>query len=245
MALPAHSTKHIPLLSHSFHGSEFQLAQRSDGVSNGTALWLGGQIVSHYLAQHHQRFSAISRPRAIELGSGIGLTALALSSLGWDVLATDVRVVLDTVLNENIANNSHLGLIETRELDWTVHPEKWAWDDPLSITSPVQNSSEDLLRPPFDLIVSADTVYDRSLVTPLLRTVHALSEGRRPWVLLCIERRDPALVDCLLQEARETWGFSTERVLTPKLAKCLEKGGVKWDRADWEGVEVWKMRLRE
>jgi hypothetical protein len=44
MALPAHSTKHIPLLSHSFHGSVLNLAQRSDGISNGNAFSLGGGI---------------------------------------------------------------------------------------------------------------------------------------------------------------------------------------------------------
>lgn len=76
MSQPAHLTKHIPLLSYSFAHSVFLLAQLSDGVSNGTALWLGGQCLALYLAQMHSKFKpANASPRAIELGSGIGLTA--------------------------------------------------------------------------------------------------------------------------------------------------------------------------
>jgi hypothetical protein len=32
-----------------------------------------------------------------------------------------------------------------------------------------------VLSPPFDLIVSSDTIYDAALVTPLFKTIHALS----------------------------------------------------------------------
>jgi protein N-lysine methyltransferase METTL21D len=74
---PAHLTKHIPVLEYSINSSVFLLSQLSDGVSNGTALWLGGQCLAMYLAQMHNKFkpSNLQRPpRAIELGSGIGLT---------------------------------------------------------------------------------------------------------------------------------------------------------------------------
>ena len=72
---PAHKTKHIPLLQYPFLSSTFSLSQLADGVSNGTALWLGGQCLAMYLAQMHTKFRHSDPPRAIELGSGIGLTA--------------------------------------------------------------------------------------------------------------------------------------------------------------------------
>ena len=75
---PAHLTKHIPVLSYSFNSTVFLLSQLSDGVSNGTALWLGGQCLAMYLAQMHSKFkpsNAQRPPRVVELGSGIGLTA--------------------------------------------------------------------------------------------------------------------------------------------------------------------------
>jgi hypothetical protein len=83
--LPAHETKHMPLLtvpdlssdSASGHsGSEkrvFELHQRAQGDTNGTALWLGGQLLSAYLVHLHatKKLSRVSN--AIELGAGIGL----------------------------------------------------------------------------------------------------------------------------------------------------------------------------
>lgn len=70
---PAHQTKHLPSLAHPILGHTFHLTQSDDGHSNGTALWLGAQILSLYLPKlpvPKQR-----RPRAVELGSGVGLTA--------------------------------------------------------------------------------------------------------------------------------------------------------------------------
>ena len=107
--------------------------------------------------------------------------SLALSSLGWDVLATDVEHVVNAVLDQNIkANLSALsespdpGKIEIRELDWTVAPESWNWENPASVTSPPSTETEleagqIQLQPPFDLIITADTVYEVGLVVPLDR----------------------------------------------------------------------------
>jgi len=87
---PAHLTKHISLLSYPFASSIFALSQLDNGHSNGTALWLGGQCLSMYLAQMHSKFKPLNRsrpPRAIELGSGIGLTAyVRLTSKSFLVL---------------------------------------------------------------------------------------------------------------------------------------------------------------
>ncbi|KAF6765124.1 hypothetical protein DFP72DRAFT_840068 [Ephemerocybe angulata] len=173
------------------------------------------------------RFAA-TNPRALELGSGIGFTALALASLGWDVLATDTRNVVQSVLDSNIQANltalpQSAGSIETRELDWTVPPDSWCWDNPLSVTSLADSPSPGLLQPPFDLIISADTV--------------VLARAGNPTAA-------NELVDTLFAEARDTWGFSVDRVPSTKLAKSLDKGGLKWSRSDWEDVEVWKLRLR-
>ncbi|KAF9483914.1 hypothetical protein BDN70DRAFT_798899 [Pholiota conissans] len=244
---PAHRTKHIPLLPCLFNNARFSLVQRADGVSNGTALWLGGQCLALFLAQAHLKFARSAlhpRPRAIELGSGIGLTALALCSLGWDVLATDIPHVISSVLAKNISHNLSAlpldsGIVQIRELDWSVPPEKWMWDHDHVIAS----HSE----PPFDIIISADTVYSLDLIEPMLRTLHALSTlslsaSRYPPILLCIERRDPALVDRLLTDAKELWSFSVERIPHKKLAKAVEKGS-QWDKSDWEGVELWKFKL--
>lgn len=192
--------------------------------------------------------------------SGCHHRSLALSSLGWDVLATDVSNVIAAVLRENISTNAAVmtgdpGLIEVRELDWTVPPSDWTWADHESITSPSQTcltESSELLRPPFDLIVTSDTLYTQSLCTPLLRSLHALSAqsvqstskcSRSPPVYICVERRDPALINRVLSEAKDTWGFVVERVPQKKLTKSMEKGALVWTKDDWDGVEIWRMTL--
>ncbi|KAF8078029.1 hypothetical protein FPV67DRAFT_1557450 [Lyophyllum atratum] len=237
MFSPAHSTKHISLLHYPFADSTFHLAQLDDGVSNGTALWLGASHSSS--AQSPIRMP----PRLVELGSGIGLTALAMSSLGWDVVATDIPHVISSVLADNIENNlqrlpAASGTINVRELDWNILPDHWTWDNAAVIASqspPSSDNNSALLSPPFDVICSADTVY-----TPALP--HLVS-ARAPPVYLCIERRDPALVDRVLADAHNTWGFNVERIPHRKLTKVMDKAGIKWPKEEWEGVEIWKFTL--
>jgi hypothetical protein len=183
--------------------------------------------------------------------------------MGWDVLATDVPNVISTVLAQNVANNIaglpvDSGMIQIRELDWTLNPDRWIWNDDKVIASGSSPSfqlspsdAKDLLQPPFDLIISADTVYSPALAEPLLRTFHTLCtlslaaspSSRPPPVFLCIERRDPALVDRLLSDAKEIWQFNVECIPRRKLGKAMEKGGIRWGKEEWEGVEIWKLTL--
>ncbi|TFK42665.1 hypothetical protein BDQ12DRAFT_719518 [Crucibulum laeve] len=258
-SLPAHQTKHIPVLSHPFGSHTFSLTQLNNGVSNGTALWLGGQCLSMYLADVHNKFKSKfqSPPRAIELGSGIGLTALALHSLDWDVVATDLPGVVNSVLSSNIRNNPlpHVaGTIQIRTFDWTIPPDQWSWNNDVAIApAPPADATSggDTLGPPFDLIFSADTVYSVSLIDPLLRTCHHLStlsaaaspSSRMPTVLLCIERRDPMLVDRLLAEAKDKWNFNVERIPRKHVVRAVEKRQTAWDKSEWEDVEIWKLKL--
>lgn len=269
---PAQDTKHLAVLSYPFLDARFSLRQLDDGQANGTALWLGAQCLSLYLPSllssprtHHTN----PRPAALDLGSGIGLTALALRSLGCDVLATDTEQVISSVLRTNILNNpppstASPGAIQIRELDWTISPRDWDWSHPSAIASrsprahpssadshAISTAPNASLRPPFDLIVSSDTIYSPALVTPLLRTLHAVSTqsiaagaSRPPPVYLCIERRDSAVIDRALTEASTVWGFAVEHVPHRKLAKAMAKGGLRWARDDWEGVELWKLVLK-
>ncbi|KAI6045383.1 hypothetical protein EDC04DRAFT_2921621 [Pisolithus marmoratus] len=256
--LPAHQTKHLPTLTYPFIDSVFHLTQSSDGTSNGTALWLGAQLLSAYLAAvvRSKSVSCKTRPRAVELGSGIGLTALALASLGYDVLATDTAYVCDSVLRHNIETNlpylpsSRAGTIQVRTLDWRVSSDMWNWGDPSSITSPTPskgvpkaNDLEDTLCPPFDLIVSSDTLYDASLVDPFFTTLQALciqgrdsTSSKPPLVLIALERRDPALISTALARAP----ISLVQVPAKKLKKALDRSGIRWDGVDWDGVEIWR-----
>ncbi|KAG8732900.1 hypothetical protein FRC11_010211 [Ceratobasidium sp. 423] len=133
MLEPAHNTKHLPFLHIPFREHLFVLAQADDGKANGTALWLSGQVLAAYVASLPPKNS-----RVIELGSGIGFTALVLASLGYHVLATDAHPSVLSLLTQNIQRNSQNlpGSVQVRKLDWCVPPEQWDWSDPTSITGP-------------------------------------------------------------------------------------------------------------
>jgi protein N-lysine methyltransferase METTL21D len=185
----------------------------------------------------------------------IYIYSLAMHSLGWDVLATDTKHTISSVLSPNIAMNytpSTGGdpIIQTRELDWLVPPMSWDWTNPVAVASTTPHTSSTgttgaNLQPPFDLIITSDTIYTPELVQPLLRALHAAAlASRSPPVYLCIERRDPALVDRALSEAQDVWGFTATRVPHRKVSKAMEKGGLKWKKEDWDGVEIWRLKLR-
>ena len=132
-----------------------------------------------------------------------------------------------------------------------VEPEHWSWAGEKSVSSPSlpkDPPTDNPIGPPFDLIMTSDTVYIPRLAQPLLRTIHALASlssagGRCPLILLCFERRDPLLIDRTLNDARQLWGFRPERVPHKKLVQAMDKAGLKWDKEDWDGVELWKLKL--
>ncbi|KAH9981239.1 hypothetical protein BGW80DRAFT_1471833 [Lactifluus volemus] len=238
--LPAHQTTHLDTIHYS---NKFILLQKHNGTSTGDVLWLGAQCLSAYLPTIHKSItlnpsSLHIRPRLLELGSGTGLAALTMHSLGWDVLATDTDHIIYSVLSPNIAMNYP----DPLALDWLVPPISWDWSNPVAVASttlpPSSTTDANLLQPPFDLIISSDTIYTSELVQPLLRTLHAAATiSGSPPVYLCIERRDPALLD-------QRWGFTTTRIPRKKISKAMEKGGLKWNKEDWDGVEIWKLKLR-
>ncbi|OCB84235.1 hypothetical protein A7U60_g8912 [Sanghuangporus baumii] len=254
------------------------------------------------------------RSRAIELGSGVGLTSLVLAAQGWSVLATDTPTVVHSVLRPNIRRNTRntintitandrtttttrlLGTVQVRALDWTVPLEEWNWSDPESVTGSssmtesgdirirtrmarevtdenFEAPGEELLGPPFDLIITADTVYSPDLIMPLLRTIKHLillsaspsqhtiaseskSESKSkfnskqkqkkscPPVYLALEKRDPAQLASFFSQAHDTWGLGAQRIPTPRIRRAMSRAGLShWKKEDWEGVEVWKLYL--
>lgn len=179
-----------------------------------------------------------------------------MCSLGWDVVATDLPDVINSVLRRNISDNlpnlpAGSGTIHVRALDWNVRPEDWVWDSDTVIALPTRSPAKPTenttqLSPPFDLIVTADTVYLLSLVEPLLRTATHLcnASGREvssgmqwPPIYLAIERRDPIVLDKFVEDARST--FEVEQLPRRVVSQAMEKSGLRWEKDDWDGVEIW------
>ncbi|GAA5910306.1 uncharacterized protein JCM6883_001149 [Sporobolomyces salmoneus] len=269
MNLPAYDTKEQDVLDYLLpNGTRIVINQDgSSPDSTGRTIWLGAQVLEAYLhdllkstsplVSPSNRNSAQRRQRIIDVGAGTGLSSLSLASMGYDVLATDLDLIVDGILCQNIkANESILEInagpsqprLETKVLDWFQDPHEWEWD------GAGEEDVQEPTGPPFDYIVSADTIYDPSLSQPLLRTLHALasrssrSTTTSPLVYIALEARDPALISDFLESAERDWSFKCSRIDHSKLRKLVEskESGLGWEEeATWEGVEVWKLKLKK
>jgi len=245
-----------------------QSATADHEPTTGTTLWLSSQLLALYLTHlyGHGGKQQKRRLRAVELGSGVGLAALVLASLGIDVVATDLPVVITQVLKKNIDAHQEVletvaasrgevlprgpriepGKIDVKVLDWTADPSTWRWDATGWISPRSSGDveclgcSEPHIEPPFDFVITSDTIYEQSLTPSLLQTLYQLSilskrtsphsspHSRKtlyPLIFLSLERRDVDVVDGALQQAREV-GFACEMVRTRKLTQLVKKAGV-------------------
>lgn len=262
--LPASDTKHLGTLSYPIAslGARFELTQLpGDGITTGFSLWLSSQILACYLQANPKLLQKAARrsegsqraPRVIDLGAGIGLLTLLMSRMGADVLATDVDPPLSGVLLPNIeAHKQQLqghGTAVGRKLDWCETP----LDDEAAAKALSELALQAGVAPPWDLIVTTDTLYHSDLIDPLFRTILALVRASRaaqageaeadPAILVALERRDSALIDTALQRAAEH-GFALSQVPLRTLRKAVDQHlGATWPREDWAGVEVWEFKV--
>ncbi|KAA8893322.1 hypothetical protein FN846DRAFT_1005811 [Sphaerosporella brunnea] len=84
----------------------------------------------------------------------------------------------------------------------------------------------------WDLIVTTDTVYSAA---------HAAAEDTL--VVLALEVRDAEVVAAALAAARAL-GLALAKVPRPRLRRALRAAGIAWPDSEWEGVEVWRGKMR-
>lgn len=231
--LPASDTKHLTTLHHPVPGSNtiLPLKQLSANTgTTGTTLWLSAQLLALY-------FSSLPSKRGVvvDLGSGVGFLPLCLASKGWEVVASDTRHVIDSVLAENVRVGLEVldrdvkkdklgsGDVKVTELDWEE-------------VSLIGRTPDILAGKKIEMITTSDTIYAPHLLDPLFRTLRILSSPSTT-IYIGLERRDPALVDDALKRAGEM-GLSLRRVDKDKVDRLMIDA--KWDSTEWDGVEIWK-----
>lgn len=263
--LPAHQTKHLAELTYRFPSIDisFKVIQRNDTNSTGSSLWLSSQVLSSYLihtyAKAQQSNARTTRRRMLELGSGTGLLSLLMARLGWQVTATDIPPVLDSVLRPNVRAglyqlvNTGLAVadqIHVAELDWMAAPGRWLWHPQFGFPSTKEHTNTPdtniAAETHFDLILTADTIYEPSLIRPLFSTIAHLCTRQadsRPTVLLALERRDPAHITEALSIAQEEYSLNFKQIPVKRVRKIFDTlgDGATWSRDDWDGVEIWKL----
>lgn len=157
---------------------------------------------------------------------------------GYEVIATDIQVVIDSVLQENIdaglsVIGEQTGSVRNEGFGIEVIPLDW---EEVASTGTIPRS---LSVRKIDIITATDTLYAPHLLHPLLTTLKLLSTASKiqPVIYIGLERRDPALIDRALQEAKGM-GLNLNRVDKGKIDRLMLDAG--WDREEWDDVEIWK-----
>ena len=121
--------------------------------------------------------------RVVELGCGLGAPSIAAARGGATALATDVSVDALAVAARNARQNG----VE-------VETARAEWGEPAELVA----------RGPFDLVLAADVLYERSSVGPLLDLLPRLAS--EAWIA------DPGrpAADSFLDQARRRWSVATE-----------------------------------
>jgi predicted nicotinamide N-methyase len=140
-------------------------------------LWRSGVALAHQLDG-----MAIRGLRVVELGCGLAVPSLAAARAGAEVLATDAEPEALALVARNARTN---GLrIETLTVDWA---------EPGALRQ----------RAPFDLVLAADVLYERTSVGPMLSLLPHLA----PEAWLADPGRPPA--DAFFQQAKGRWQVET------------------------------------
>jgi predicted nicotinamide N-methyase len=125
---------------------------------------------------------ALRGRRAVELGCGLAVPSIAAARAGAAVLATDVCAEALTLVERNARANGVR--VEAAVVDW-------------------ERPDELLGRAPFDLVLAADVLYERTSVAPLLSLLPRLAP--EAWLA------DPgrAAAGAFLEQARRRWRVET------------------------------------
>jgi predicted nicotinamide N-methyase len=142
-------------------------------VPYSSVLWRSGVALARDLAQ-----SELSGRRVVELGCGLGLPSLVAARRGAEVVATDYDEDALALLERN-----------ARDVGVTLETACVWWQDADRLVA----------RGPFDLVLAADVLYERSAVGELLSLLPRL--GREVWLA------DPgrAVAELFLERARRAW----------------------------------------
>jgi len=142
-----------------------------------SVLWRSGVALAHELEELPLRGR-----RVVELGCGLALPSIAAARGGAEVLATDACAEPLVLAARNASANGIR--LETARVDW-AHP------------------GELVTRAPFDLVLAADVLYERTSVAPLLSLLPRLA----PEVLLADPGRPAA--GAFVEQARRRWRVET------------------------------------
>lgn len=151
----------------------------------GLTVWDASLVLAKYI-EHTLGPSGLAGKRAIELGSGCGVTGIAAAYLGADTVVSDWELVMP-LLTRNVLQNAATatGALSARKLKWcgmSVSVSRSCRRTSV-VSSAKAHASLTLLRGEdvsdlgtFDVILGADLLYQSHAIVPLLRTMWTLAK---------------------------------------------------------------------
>ena len=185
----------------------------------GFQLWPAAQAAVSYAALEPALWRG---RRVLELGSGVGLTGLALAALGAHVTLSDLPEVADGVLGDNVAANADA----VARVGGTAGVVALCWGD--------ERHTDRLRTPgqlPYDVLLLADCVYRRELFSPLVCTLRALASPHTLLVIAHLKR----------WKSESAFWRLLERHFTPREEAFVQASPVAGQRRP---VRVFTCRLR-
>jgi len=142
------------------------IGDRPGHLQSGQYIWPASIAAANYIIN---RWDSLQCKTVLELGSGCGITGIALSKMEGvqSVIMTDYDLGSLQLISENIqlngnSDSSSRAISSSHYLEWGA---------------PIPPAIQQLpLFPPdgFRLVVGADLVYSKDVIPALLRTVHSL-----------------------------------------------------------------------
>ncbi|KAL4711405.1 hypothetical protein ACJJTC_016159 [Scirpophaga incertulas] len=154
-----------------------KIYQKMEGDVN-CVVWDACLVLAKYLeTMCHHKPDFLSSLKVLELGSGLGVVGLTAATLGAQVTLTDLPEALPLLrLNIN-ENKSRIG-----SMGGYAIAESLIWGD----------TTSEILKEEFDMVVFADCVYYEEAIEPLIQTLQCLinSITKKPTIYLTQEMRD-------------------------------------------------------
>ncbi|KAJ8907297.1 hypothetical protein NDN08_007412 [Rhodosorus marinus] len=161
-----------------------QLWGNPSETSTGVVVWPAGEKMSRYLSTKVPR-AALNRSNVLELGTGTGLTTIAVEKLGAKVTCTDGDPRMLELAKENVRANGALKNVSFRQLRWGVEEDM----KPLESTS-------------WDWILGADITYKEGAWADIAKTISRLAE-KKTKVLIISQRRGVDDIEKFLKTIQE------------------------------------------
>jgi len=199
--------------------------KESTDVGTGGWVWQGAMITANFVTDPASFATGTWMGKSVlELGAGIGHTALVLASLGAAVVATDQALVVP-LLAANLAANektvaAHGGSAAAAELEWA--PDVAV--DPAVVASAGLAADDS-----FDYIVACDCLKCNEFVEPLAATLRAYAASSATTILFSYEERGLCALDTFYAATAGQGDFEWTELVGSSVGGGLASG----DRAIW------------